>query len=310
MKSTTSMTRIDRIAAGVGLAVVLVASGCAQDGAPEALGDLPGKTLRVQHDSVVSSGLVVKLDYGDLSRCSILDTDAVARLNGRPVPLVRGEYDVIPPMGGEGGWNCTHPSVTLDQIPSDLPPPWTIEIGDASETVSATFGPGTANPFQVGPLTNASLTSSQDNLNVPIAPATGEAMPTFAAVTSTASDGQSSVRAGWVYQSDIEIMKPVNPGWPPGPVTLQIVVYYYPLDVFLDCQNATCLVSPLLSGCTPVPSSLDQASCSSFPIDTGTSAITGETVCGGPSCSSLPTISATTTLSVELACQPVTGVCP
>ena len=47
---------IGRVAGLVVMGVAFVASGCAQDGDPEAIRDLSGKSLIVRHDSVVSSG--------------------------------------------------------------------------------------------------------------------------------------------------------------------------------------------------------------------------------------------------------------
>jgi hypothetical protein len=264
-----------------------VASGCAQDGGPVGIGSLSRKSLTVRHDSVASSGVKVAFDYEDISRCDVLESGAFARLNGRSVPLFRGEYQYFPPMGDDGGFNCTHPSVTLDQIPSDTPPPWTIEIGDASQIVSVTFGPGTPNSFDVGPVANTTLTSSSDNLNVPIHRHPGDATPARAAATFTASDGQSSVRLGDVYSSYIRIDNPVDLGWPSGPVTARIDVYYYPVDALLDCQNARCAIAP-------------------DPPDWGSCV-----VAPGPAmpCRALNTVLETTVLTVPVACPTSNGFC-
>jgi hypothetical protein len=283
------MSVIGRIAGLVMIGAAFVVSGCAQDGEPVGIGDLSGKWLAVTHDSVTSSGLKVAFDYEDVSRCSVLGSDAFARLNGRSVPLFRGEYQYFPPMGDDGGFDCTHPSVTLDEIPSDLPPPWTMEIGDASQIVSVTFGPGTPNSFDVGPLGSTTLTSSSDNLDVPIRRHPGDSTPAHAAATFTASDGQSSVRQGNVYQSYIRILNPVDRGWPSGPVTARIDVYYYPVDALLDCQNAHCAIAvdPLYWG-----------TCLALP---------------GPGvarpCSSLNTVLETTVLTVPLSCPTSSGLC-
>ena len=281
------MRFIYRLAAVAVVAAALVASGCAKNGDQEDIGDLPAKKLTVQHDSVASSGLVVTLDYDD-TRCAVLDSDAFARLNGQPVSLFRGEYQYFPPMGDDGGFTCTHPSVTLDQIPADLSPPWTIEIGDSSQIVSATFGPGTPNTFAVGPLGNVILTSSQDMLDVPIVRQPGATTPAYAAITSTASDGQSSVRAGDVSLPFIQVPNPINPGWPAGPVTLQIDVYYYPPDALLGCQDASCAVVSM------------PGTCSAALPDPGASFVL---------CSSLNTVSTTTVLTVQLDCASTTGIC-
>ena len=269
------------------MGVAFVASGCAQDGDPVAIGDLSGKTLTVKHDSVAGSGVAVTFDYEDASRCSVLESHAFARLNGRSVPLFRGEYEYFPPMGDDGGWNCTHPSVTLAEIPADLPPPWTIEIGDFSQIVSVTFGPGTPNAFDVGPVVNTTLTSSSDILNVPIHRHAGDASPARAAATFTTSDGQSSVRLGDVYSSYIRLDNPVDPGWPSGTVTARIDVFYYPADAVVDCQNARCAV---------VGAEARWGTC---------------VVAPGPAkpCSALNTVLETTVLTVPVSCPTSTGFC-
>lgn len=229
------------------------------------------------------------LDYdSDNTRCAVLASDAFARLNGQPVSLFGGEYQYFPPMGDDGGFTCTHPSVTLDQIPAGLPPPWTIEIGDSSQIVSATFGPGTPNTFAVGPLGNVILTSSQDMLDVPIVRQPGATTPAYAAITSTASDGQSSVRAGDVNLPFIQVPNPINPGWPAGPVTLQIDVYCYPPDALLGCEDASCAVVSM------------PGTCSAALPDPGATFVL---------CSSLNTVSTTTVLTVPLDCASTTGLC-
>jgi len=269
--------------------VVIVVAGCGpMGGESEDIDDLSNKSLKIAHDSVASSGLTVAFDYDDQSQCSVLNSDAFARLNGRSVALFLGHYEYIPPMGDDGGFNCTHPSVTLDEIPADLLPPWKIEIGDSTQVVSATFGPGTPNTFDVGPLENVTLSSSQDKLDVPITRHPGDTTPAYAAVTSTASDGQSSIRRGDVYQPYIRVLNPINPGWPAGPVSIQVVVYYYPPDALLGCQNAACtVVNPDYWG----------ASCDALPA------------AGASGCSSLNTISTTTALTLELSCASSTGIC-
>lgn len=269
------------------MVVAVVMAGCGpMGGETEDIEDLSNKTLKITHDSVASSGLTVAFDYDDQSRCSILNGGAFARLNGRPVPLARGHYEYTPPMGDDGSVSCTHPSVTLDAIPADLGPPWKIEIGDSTQVVSATFGPGTPNAFDLGPLENATLSSSRDKLDIPVTRHPGDITPAYAAVTSTASDGQSSLRTGYVYQSQLEVLNPVGAGWPAGPVSIHVVVYYYPSDALVDCQNAACsFVSPDLfaRSCEPLP------------------------VAGG--CSSLNTISTTTDLTLTLSCASSTGLC-
>ena len=289
MKSNTTMRSMERIASLAVMGVATVLAGCgAIGGDAEDIDDLSNKSLNVTHDSVASSGLMVAFDYDDQSQCTVLNSDAFARLNGRSVPLFLGHYEYIPPMGDDGGVNCTHPSVTLAEIPADLPPPWKIEIGDSTQVVSATFGPGTPNTFDVGPLENVTLTSSQDKLDVPIARHPGDTTPAYAAVTSTASDGQTSIRRGDVYQPFIRVLNPVNPGWPAGPVAVQVVVYYYPPDALLGCQNAACTVAAPDFGAD---------SCDAVPP------------AGSPGCNGLNTISTTTALTFELSCTSSTGTC-
>lgn len=275
---------------GIGLAamgVALVAAGCGPlGGESQDIDDLSNKALKVTHDSVASSGLTVAFDYDDHSQCSVLDNDAFATLNGRPVSLFRGEYQYTPPQGDDGSFSCTHPSVTLAQIPSDLPPPWTIAIGDSSQIVSVTFGPGTPNAFDVGPLVDATLTSSRDTLDVPIARHPGDRTLAYAAATFTASDGQSSVREGDVYQPYIRFLNPIEPGWPAGPVTAQIDVHYYPADALVACQNANCAMAATAGACSALP---------------GPGA--------GTLCSSLHTIAATTDLMLQLSCSSANGIC-
>ena len=283
------MSFLGRVAGLVVMGVAFAASGCAKDGDPVEIGDLSGKSLTVTHDSVAATGLKVAFDYEDVSRCSVLGGDAFARLNGQSVPLFRGEYEYIPPMNDDGGFNCTHPSVTLDQIPADLSPPWTIEIGDSSQIVSVTFGPGTPNTFDVGPLDNTTLTSSSDELVVPIHRHPGDSTPARAAATFTASDGQSVVRLGGVYESYIRIPNALAPGWPSGPVTARIDVYYYPVDALLDCQNAHCAVA------------ID-------PAYFGTCVVLPAPGAAMP-CSSLNTVLETTVLTVPLSCPTSNGFC-
>jgi hypothetical protein len=264
----------------------LVGSGCAADGDAEYIGDLNGKSLTVTHGGVVmSDGLKVALDYEDLSRCTVLRSDAFARLNGSSVPLSVGLYQVVPPMGDEGGFNCTHPSVTLDQIPDDVPPPWTVEIGDSSETVSVTFEPGTPNPVQVGPLTGTTLTSSQDELDVPIQRQADDTTPGFAAATFTASDGQSSMRAGDLFQTYIRFRSPIDPGWPAGQVSAQIDLSYYPTDALLACRNARCSITPMPTNCIAV------------------------TATNVAPCAELHPVSDTTVLTFQLDCASANGLC-
>jgi len=271
-----------RVARLLIMGLVLVASGCGpMGGESEEIEDLSNKSLKVTHESFAPSGLTVAFDYHDASQCSVLDSDAFARLNGHPVPLFLGHYQYYPPQGDDGGFDCTHPSVTLDQIPPDWAPPWTIEIGDSSQIVSATFGPATVNAFDVGPATTP-ITSSLATLHLPIQRPPGDVTPAHAQATFTASDGQSLVRDGDVYQDYLQFLGPVAAGWPSGPLTAQVTVSYTPADVVSDCQNAQCSMAWELS-----PSG-----------------------CGDPSgCSTLTPVSVTTALTLQVACPSANGIC-
>jgi hypothetical protein len=226
------------------LAVAFLGAGCGGSpyGGAVPINDFPRRSLTVKHDS---SELIVTLAYDDSSRCDLLADDAFARLNGRSVPLFVGQIMIIPPMGDDGGVVCVPPSVTLDGIPPDLSPPWTIEIGDASETVSATFGPAPVTPVVVGPVNNPVLTSSQDTLTVLLERAPGDTAPSSAVAHLTASDKQFTTRTALVEPSDLVFATAVNPGWPPGPVTVTVGIDYFAADVLLGCQAAQCSVAPL-----------------------------------------------------------------
>ncbi len=277
---------MQRVGCNAGLAIIalaLVASACGPlGGESEDIDDLSNRSLKVTFNTAASGGLMVDFDYDDQSQCSVLDGDAFARLNGESVPLFRGQYQYFPPQGDDGGFDCTHPSVTLGQLPADLPPPWTVQIGDSSQTVSVTFGPGTPNEFDIGPTTGVTLTSSLDTLDVPIERQGSDTTVAYAEATFTASDGQSTVRQGYVYQPYIRFLDPVAPGWPSGPVTAQIDVSYYPADALLGCQNANCSVA------------VDPADCYALPA---------------PACSSLSAVVVTADVTVSLACASTNGIC-
>jgi hypothetical protein len=263
------------------LAAAGSAAGCAApDGAPEDISALPDKQLTVQHDRVTGSGLGVTLDYFDPdSRCPTLRDDAFARLNGRSVPLSRGQVQVIPPKNDDGGVVCTHPSVTLGAIPADLSPPWTLEIGDPSQVVAATFGPGSPNPFTVGAPVNAELVASFVTLAVAIQRPPGVRTPAAVAATLTSSDGHTAVRAAELGESLLQFPNPFDPGWAPGPVTIRLDVYYFPPDVLLGCENAACSLASMPGACSPA---------------------TG--LPGGPPCSSVVGPAASPTFTLPLDC--------
>jgi hypothetical protein len=284
-----SMRFGNKIAVGVLVAGSLVEAGCSSSyGGPAAISAFPDKTLTVKYDD--RNGLVATLDYSDTARCDLLNNDAFARLNGRSVPVFRGSLQVIPSRSDDGAVICTHPSVTLAQIPSDLSPPWTIEIGDPTAVLAATFGPGPINPFAVGPVTSPVLTSSLDSLTVQIQRPAGDATPAFAQATLTSSAGLSSVSVGVVGQSSIVFANAIYPGWPPGAITVQVRVDFYAVDNLLDCQAPACSLVQQPGICTPLASGPGMPG-------------------AGIPCSDLLVSSTTNTFEVQLACQPTTGVC-
>ncbi len=258
-------------------ALALVASVCQPaDGTP--LRDISDKQLSVIVLGPSPDTLTATLSNSSPGYPCALGDDAFASLNGQSVPLFPGQQYTIPPMGDDGQVGCHNPSVTLDPIPSGLSPPWTLEIGDASEIVSETFGPDTFNPYQVGPLLTSLLTGSYDTLTVQISG--GDTTPADPVATFTASDGRSKSRngsfVGPVFGNDavveraVEFASAVAPGWPPGPITVEIDMNYCPYDHVLDCQNATCSVDA-----------------------------TGANL-----------VSMTSVFTIPLACTPVNGVCP
>jgi len=270
------MHRVHHTAIIAAAAVAFAASACQPAGI--ALGDIPNKQLSVNHVGPSPGQLTATLNYYSAEYGCDLRGDAFARLNGQSVPLFLGQEYTIPPMGDDGQVGCHQPSVTLNPIPSGLSAPWTLEIGDASEIVSVTFGPETFTPIQIGPLLTSSLTSSYDPLTIQISG--GDSTPADAVATFTASDGQSTsgngsfVGLGIVgdtfVERALEFTSAVAPGWPPGPINVEIDTTYSPYDQVLDCQNATCSV-------------------------TSTAAYS---------------VSITSTFTVPLACTPVNGVCP
>jgi hypothetical protein len=237
------------------------------------LSDIQNKQLSVSVLGISPAALTATLNTSNSPPypCSLVD-DAFARVNGQPVPLFLGEAYTIPPMGDDGGQGCHPPSVTLNPIPSG--PPWTLEIGDASEVVSATFGPATET-YQVGPPLTSSLTSSQDTLIVQLSGGDLTQVSSIRA-TMTASDGQFTERTGALVGSTVEFTYAVATRWPPGPIAVKIdMSYYYSGEQLLGCQNATCSLWP--NSGTPGPG---------------------------------PSIWMTTSFTVSLVCTPVNGVCP
>lgn len=276
------MGLINRVSVSLGVAVLLGGGGCGSGssfGGPVAISAFPNPTLTVKYDS---GGLVATLDYPDIARCDVLNGDAFARLNGQSVPLFPGSVKVIPPNSDDGSVICTHPSVTLPPFPSDLTPPWTIEIGDATEVLGATFGPGPINPFSVGPGITPVLTSTADNLTVQIQPPPGGATPASARATLTSSDGQSFASVGAVGASSIVFGNAVPLGTHNGPIAVQIDVDFYATVGLINCQAPNC-------------SLVQQGTCgpwASIPGDPGP----------GVPCAGLVISSTTTAFSTQLAC--------
>ena len=148
MKWRQAMRRVYHTAVLALAAPAFGASAC-QSGT--ALNEIQNKQLSVSVVGTSPAELTATLNTSNSPPypCGLED-DAFARLNGQSVPLFRGaEYTVSTVDDGEVG--CHEPSVTVSPIPSGLSPPWTLEIGDSSEIVSATFGP---EAYQVGPILN------------------------------------------------------------------------------------------------------------------------------------------------------------
>jgi hypothetical protein len=253
------------------LALAAPAFGASACQSGTALSEIQNKQLSVSVVGTSPAELTATLNTSNSPPypCGLED-GAFARLNGQSVPLFRGaEYTVSTIDDGEVG--CHEPSVTVTPIPSGLSPPWKLEIGDSSEIVSATFGP---EAYQVGPILTSSLTSSEDTLTIQIS---GGDLTEVADIkaTLTASDGQSASRSGTIVGSAIEIANAVAPGWPPGSITVDVDLSYFPCGQLLGCQigdgaNSRCSVT----------------------------------------CTRGDTVSMTTALAVPLACTAVNGVCP
>ncbi len=227
------MGRIGSIALGT-LAVVAAGCGATYVG-PAPLSDFPKKSLTLSHRG---GALTATLDFYDIDWCDVLESDAFARLNGRSVSLSPGRVDVIPPQGDDGGVVCIHPSVTLNEIPADLSPPWTFEIGDSSGTVSATFGPQPIAPAVLSDpvLTNASLTLALQRQPGDTTVISGEATLSASGSESTSVFAQAG-EDGIVFPTFTAL-------WPAGPLTAAIVLDYFSPDELLDCQAPACTLSP------------------------------------------------------------------
>jgi len=240
--------RIATAIAGIGI-VLGTLSGCIDglDGRVQhvRLADQGGKTLTIGHPTWNSLSVALKLQT-DIDHCPVLEDNAFARLNGRPVTLARGDVHIIPPQGDDGGWDCTPPSVSTD-IPGDMPPPWTIEIGDDSQIVQATFGPGATNPFQMDPPASTTLGSAYAPLVLPIERTPGDPTGASAMGRFTASDGSALLEVGDITPDSVKFSRVVNVGAPEGQVSAQIDVWFVPTEILFDCQNAACTIGNLCS---------------------------------------------------------------
>jgi hypothetical protein len=276
------MRFINSVAVAALVALALGGAGCKPSyGGPAAISAFPDRSLTVKYDD--RTGLVATLDYSDTARCDLLNDDAFATLNDRSVPVSRGSIQVLSAQSDDGGVICTHPSVTLDPIPADLSPPWTIVIGDPTAMLGATFGPGPINPFTVGPVTTSALTSSLDSLTVQIQRPPGAATPALAQATLTSADGKSATSVGAVGQSSIVFANAIPPGWPPGPITVQVEVDFYAPDELVSCQAPKCTLVQEAGTCSPPPSAIP--------------------------CSDLLISSTRNVFSIQLECQPTSGAC-
>jgi hypothetical protein len=252
------MSFVERLGAIALVALGLVGCGGSPYGGPEPLSEFPGQSLDLKYDD--SDGLVVTLNYSFVlsGHCALLEDDAVAGLNGRPVPLFRGDIQVTPPMGDDGSFNCVPPSVSLKPIPADLSPPWTIEIGDPSEVVSATFDFQPVTPAAIGPVVNPVVTSWTDTLTILMQNGPGITPPYVAQATLEATNGFGSVETAYpgigsaaqITSSSLVFPEAVNPQSAPGPITVQVIADYFSAAELLDCQAPKCSLAEG-SGTTP-----------------------------------------------------------
>ena len=190
------MSFLEKVGAIAVTAVALVGCGSPYGG-PEPLSEFPSMSLDLKYDD--ADGLLVTLNYAfePAGHCALLEDDASALLNGRPVPLFLGDIQVTPPMGDDGSFNCVPPSVSLKPIPADLSPPWTIQIGDPSEVVSATFAFQPITPAAIGPVTTPVLTSWTDTLTIQMQDDPGVTAPYVVQATLTSSNGFGSVETAY-----------------------------------------------------------------------------------------------------------------
>jgi hypothetical protein len=265
------MSFVGRASAILLAAVVFVWCGGSPYGGPVPISDFPSKSLDLKYDD--GDGLIATLDYAYAPTylCDLLDDDAFARLNGRPVSLFQGAIQVTPPQGDDGSVNCLRPSVTVNPIPADLAPPWTIEIGDSSEVLAATFDLKSITPAAVGPVANPVLSSWTDTLTILLEDDPGDTVPISAQATTRASNGRGSIEPAQIGESSLVFPEVLDPESAPGPITVQVIADYFSAAELLDCQAPQCSLA-LGSGSV--------------------------------------TLWTTTNFTIQLACNAPSGVCP
>jgi len=237
------MSFVEKAGAIALAAVAFGGCGGSSYGGPRPISDFQSKSLDLKYDD---SGLVATLNYAFVSTygCELLGDDAFARLNGRSVPLFRGAIQVTPPQGDDGSFDCVSPSVTVNPIPADLSPPWTIEIGDSSEVVAATFDLKPVTPAAIGPVANPVLNSWTDTLTVLMQRNPGDTAPISAVATLTASNGRGAIVTARIGQSSLVFPEALDPESSPGPVTVQVVADYFSAAELLGCQAPHCSLAP------------------------------------------------------------------
>jgi hypothetical protein len=239
------MSFVERLGAMALLALAFVGCGSPYGG-PEPLSEFPSQSLDLSYHE--GDGLVATLNYSFEGNCALLDDDASASLNGRPVPLFRGDIQVIPPMGDDGGFNCVPPSVSVNPLPADLSPPWTIEISDPSGAVSATFDFQPVTPAAIGPVATPVLTSWTDTLTIQVQSGPGITPPGVVQATLRSINGFSSVESAssrslygaQITPSSLVFPEALNPQSAPGPITVQVIAEYPSPAELLDCQAPKC----------------------------------------------------------------------
>ena len=251
------MSFLEKVGAIAVVAVALVGCGSPYGG-PEPLSEFPSKSLDLKYDD--ADGLLVTLNYAfePAGHCALLEDDAGAFLNGRPVTLFRGEIQVTPPMGDDGSFNCVPPSVTLKPLPADLSPPWTIEISDPSGAVSATFDFQPITPAAIGPVANPVLTSWTDTLTIEMQDDPGVTPPYVVQATLSSTNGFGSIETAYantlsgdqITPSSLLFPEALNPQSAPGPITVQVIADYFSNAELLDCQAPKCSLAQG-SGTTP-----------------------------------------------------------